>query len=97
MNRAHEYVKAAAGALASGLAAAGTALADGAISAQEWTVIGVAVLVGGGLVAVAPKNADPTVLVRIDPLTGRPRAGEAAKGDPPGSTLYPDTALRELI
>ncbi|SDT69536.1 hypothetical protein [Jiangella sp. DSM 45060] len=91
---AREYVKAAAGGLASGLSAAGTALADGTITAQEWTFIGVAVLVGAGLVAAAPKNDDPTVLVRTDPVEGYV-AGEAS-AYPTGQTLDEHSRLIQV-
>jgi hypothetical protein len=54
------YVGGALAALAAGLAAATTALEDGAVSAQEWTIIAGAVVVAlggvfGGVYAVANK------------------------------------------
>lgn len=59
LNDKYKYAKAVAGAVAAGLAALATALADGAVSPEEWALIGLATVVGSGLVAAAPRNKYP--------------------------------------
>jgi peptidoglycan/LPS O-acetylase OafA/YrhL len=54
------YAKSIVAALIAGLAALGTALIDGSISADEWVVIVLALVSGSGLVYVAP-NAPNSV------------------------------------
>ncbi len=55
-----EYAKAVAAAVAAGLGALGTALADGAVSPAEWVAVALAALVASGLVAQVPnKPAEP--------------------------------------
>ena len=51
------YAKAIVGALIAGLTALGTALTDGGVSPQEWTVVAVATLGALGLVYAVP-NAE---------------------------------------
>lgn len=54
------YAKALAAALAGGLGALGTALADGAVTPAEWVAVALATLVASGLVARVPnKPSDP--------------------------------------
>lgn len=52
------YAKAIVGALVAGLGAAGTALTDGGVSAQEWVAVASATLVALGVVFGVP-NQDP--------------------------------------
>lgn len=59
LNDKYKYAKAAAAAVAAGLAALVTALADGAVSPAEWASIALATVIGSGLVAAAPRNKYP--------------------------------------
>ena len=52
------YAKAIMGALAGGLAALGTALADGQVTATEWVVVAAGAVAGLGLVWGVPNKQD---------------------------------------
>jgi hypothetical protein len=69
-----EYAKATVGALAAGLTALGTAVADDGVTGAEW--VGVAVAVVGAFATVfAVPNADPLAPPR------RRHGAEAGRGD----------------
>lgn len=59
LNDKYKYAKAVAAAVAAGLAALVTALADGDVSLAEWASIALATVIGSGLVAAAPRNKYP--------------------------------------
>jgi len=56
MSKLKPYRKAILGALAAGLTALGTALADGQVTGEEWTRVGVAALVTLGAVWAVPNR-----------------------------------------
>lgn len=59
LNGKYKYMKAVAAAVAAGLAALVTALADGALSPAEMASVALATVIGSGLVAAAPRNKYP--------------------------------------
>lgn len=61
MNDKFKYAKAAAAAVAAGLAALLTALADQVVTPEEWAAIALATLIGSGIVAASPRNRAPGV------------------------------------
>lgn len=56
MSKLKPYRKAILGALAAGLAALGTALADGQVTGEEWTRVAVAAVVTLGAVYAVPNR-----------------------------------------
>lgn len=72
------YAKAIVGALVAGLGALGTALTDGAVSAQEWVAVASATLVALGVVFGVP-NRDPQA-AHQDESVQPPEAGAGELG-----------------